>query len=272
MRKSPLLPALRVLGPVAIAEALEDGKRDVRMRVAREKHESGLARHTAVGPVPHLLDRDFDQPFDVVVHLAPVVPREVPSAALAVIPRVAGKELVQCEKVHEVSGVHHILAAARVWSPRLAAPVVLRHRIRPCVAAYHAPQAVSEHLADALAKVLVAAHPDCGGGVSGKRHAVALGEDSVLRAADVPPLLLLFLRKRARDALKPCNGGEFVARHGERLRPLDHRRRGLKHLLRRQSAGTQRHPCRECERDEQEEKSNADFTMPSASSRDEEQP
>ena len=210
VRKRPLLPTRGICRPVAVSELRENRERDVRMAVAREEHQPRLAGDASVRALPHLLDRDLDQLFDIVVNPSPVLPDEIPSAAFAVVAPVAGEEFVVREQMQEMPRVHHVLAIARIGSPRLLAPVVLRHRIRPDVSSQNALDAVAEHFANPRFYLRVAAHPHRGRGVSGEGDVVALREDSVLRSTDVPPFALLFVRKRTSDVLKPGESGKLV--------------------------------------------------------------
>ena len=223
VRKRPLLPTRGICRPVAVSELRENRERDVRMAVACEEHEPGLAGDASVRTLPHLLDGHRDQIFDIVVNPSPVLPYEIPSAAFAVVAPVACKELIVREQMQEMPRVHHVLAIARIGCPRLHSPVVLRHRIRPNVSSQNALDAVAEHFAYPRFYLRVAAHSYRGRGVSGEGDVVALREDSVLRSADVPPFALLFVRKRTRDVLKPGESGKLVFgkwQHARRIRRI----------------------------------------------------
>ena len=87
MPERPALPFFRVGGPVAVTEVREDAKSDVRMVVAREEYEPGLARDAAAGVFAHLIHRYADEPPDVVVDAPLVPPHEV--EAILPVARVA---------------------------------------------------------------------------------------------------------------------------------------------------------------------------------------
>ena len=92
--------------------------------------------------------------------------------------------------------VHHVLAIARIGSPRLLAPVARSLRIRPNVSSQNSLNAIAEHLAYSFLDLRVAAHPYRGRGVSGKGEMIAFREDAVLRSADVPQRGKLVIGKR----------------------------------------------------------------------------
>ena len=148
------------------------------------------------------------------MNLAPVLPYEVPTAALAVISPVAGEKFVEREKMQKMPRVHHVLPIARVWRPRLSSPIAFCLRIFPHVRPQHPLEAVGKHLADAPAHFRVAAHPNRNGGISGKGDVVSLREYSMLRSTDIPPFALFIVVQGSGDMLKPCEPGKLVG--GER--------------------------------------------------------